>query len=106
VAGLGLVAAAHLAAAEFPNGVLGRPVEVLSADHQNKADIASTIARMWFDNDEVAAVVEPGHSGSALALQKLTQEKSRILLMTGASARRPAARRSGVVHHRCPGTGA
>jgi branched-chain amino acid transport system substrate-binding protein len=83
--GPGAVIAAHLAAEEFANGVIGRPIEILSGDHQNKPDIASSLAREWMDAGGVEAIIESGHSGSALALQKVTQDKSRIFMITGAS---------------------
>jgi branched-chain amino acid transport system substrate-binding protein len=84
-AGPGVVIGARLAAEEFPDGVLGRPIEILSGDHQAKPDVASTIARGWIDTDGVSAIVEGGHSGSALALQKVAQEKKRISMITGSS---------------------
>lgn len=84
-AGMGVVVAARLAAEEFPDGVLARPIEILSGDHQAKPSIASTIARDWIDTQGIEAIVESGHSGSALALQKLTQDKRRIFMITGAS---------------------
>lgn len=84
-AGRGVVVAARLAAEEFPDGVLGRRIEILAGDHQAKPSIASTIARNWIDTQGVDALVESGHSGSALALQKLTQDKRRIFMITGAS---------------------
>jgi branched-chain amino acid transport system substrate-binding protein len=84
-AGPGVAIAARLAAEEFSDGILGRPIEILSGDHQAKPDIASTIARDWIDTQGVEAIVESGHSGSALALQKLAQEKRRVFMITGAS---------------------
>src|SRR5579875_3962198 len=52
------VAAAHMAAEDFGASVLGRPVEIVSADHQNKPDVASGIARKWYDEDGVGAIME------------------------------------------------
>jgi branched-chain amino acid transport system substrate-binding protein len=83
--GPGVVIAARLAATEFADGVLDRPVEIVSGDHQNRPDIASAIARGWIDTSGVDAIVESGHSGSALALQKVTQEKNRVFMITGGS---------------------
>ena len=82
-AGLGVVIGARLAAEEFPDGVLSRPIEILSGDHQAKPDVASTIARGWIDTDGVSAIVEGGHSGSGLALQKVAQEKTASLWLPG-----------------------
>jgi branched-chain amino acid transport system substrate-binding protein len=84
-AGPGAVIAGRLAAEEFADGVLGRPVQILAGDHQTKPDIASTIARDWIDTHGVSAIAECGHSGSALALQKLTRDKNRVFMVTGAS---------------------
>ena len=81
--GQGAVAAARLAAEEFGDST---KVEILSADHQNKPDIAVSIARGWIDTQNVDAVVECSTSGSALALQSLMREKERILLITVAGS--------------------
>jgi branched-chain amino acid transport system substrate-binding protein len=81
-AGPGCVNSARLAAEEFTSGVLGRPVEVLSADHQNKPDIAISIARSWIDTAGVDAIIECATSGSAIALQPVIRDKERILLLT------------------------
>jgi branched-chain amino acid transport system substrate-binding protein len=83
--GQGAVVAARLAAEEFGNNGTAR-VEILSADHQNKPDIAVSIAREWIDTQHVDAVVECATSGSALALQALMREKERILLITVAGS--------------------
>ncbi|MBV8400705.1 MAG: ABC transporter substrate-binding protein, partial [Acetobacteraceae bacterium] len=83
--GPGVVIAGRLAAEEFANDVLSRPVQILAGDHQNKPDIASTLARDWIDTGGVNAIVESGHSGCAFALQKLTRDKDRVFMMTGAN---------------------
>jgi branched-chain amino acid transport system substrate-binding protein len=80
--GPGSVIAARLAAEEFADGVLGRPIEILSGDHQNKPDISSAIARRWIDTEGVEAVLECSTSGSALALQQVMREKERVFLIT------------------------
>lgn len=79
--GQGAVVAARLAAEEFGDTPTSPKVEILSADHQNKPDIAVAIAREWIDTQHVDAVVECSTSGSALALQPLMREKERILLV-------------------------
>src|SRR5271169_1696615 len=56
ITGVGAVTAAKMAAEDFGGKVLGRPIEVISADHQNKPDIASATAREWFDNQHVDAL--------------------------------------------------
>ena len=74
--GQGAVVAARLAAEEFGDGATSPKVEILSADHQNKPDIAVSIAREWIDTQHVDAVVECSTSGSALALQSLMRERN------------------------------
>jgi branched-chain amino acid transport system substrate-binding protein len=84
--GQGAVVAARLAAEEFGDGANSPKVEIISADHQNKPDIAVSIARAWIDTQNVDALVECSTSGSALALQSLAREKERILLITVAGS--------------------
>jgi branched-chain amino acid transport system substrate-binding protein len=74
-----------MAVEDFGGTVLGAPVEIVSADHQNKADIASNIARQWYDTEQVDAVMELTTSSVALAVQALSQEKKKINLVTGAA---------------------
>lgn len=81
-AGAGSVVAARLAVEDFGAKPLGRPVEILSADHQNKPDIATAIARRWFDVDGVSMVTDLTNSGVAIAVQALAREKHRIDLVT------------------------
>ena len=83
--GLGSVEAARMAAEDFGGTVLGAPIEVVSADHQNKADIASNIARQWYDTEQVDSIMELTTSSVALAVQALSAEKKKIDLVTGAA---------------------
>lgn len=83
LAGPGSVLAVKMAVADFGGKVLGKNVEVISADHQNKADIASTTARKWFDEEKVDAIVDLVNSGTALAVMPLGVEKKRITLLSG-----------------------
>ena len=83
IGGPGSVAAARLAAEEFGNRVLGRPVEIVFADNQNRADIAAGTARRWIDNERVDALADGSASSSALAMQEVAREKRRIFLATG-----------------------
>ena len=76
------VVAAQMAAAEVGQ-VLGRPVEVIAADHQNKPDLGSSIAREWFDQRGVVAVADLTSSAVALAVQKLAADRGKITLNTG-----------------------
>ncbi|MGA3003001.1 MAG: ABC transporter substrate-binding protein [Acetobacteraceae bacterium] len=82
VGGPGNRVAAELAVADFGGSVLGRPIEVLQADDQNKPDVASSIARQWVD-DGVDALADGAASSSGLAIQELAKEKKRPYLITG-----------------------
>lgn len=82
--GLGGVVAVHMAVEDFGGTVLGRPIEILSADHQNKADIASTVAREWFDAEGVDVIVDLPNTATALAAQQIGKERGKITLVTGA----------------------
>ena len=79
------VAAAEMAAADFGGTVLDKPIEIINADHQNKPDIASNIAREWYDTQQVDAIMELTTSSVALAVQGLSKEKGKIDIVTGAA---------------------
>ncbi|HTT70117.1 MAG TPA: ABC transporter substrate-binding protein [Anaeromyxobacteraceae bacterium] len=83
LAGPGSVLAARMAIDDFGGKVAGKPVELLSADHQLKADVASNVARKWFDEDKVDAVVDLVSSSTALAVMPVAAEKKRVLLLSG-----------------------
>jgi branched-chain amino acid transport system substrate-binding protein len=85
VSGKGSVLAAHMAAEDFGGSVRGAPIEILSADHQNKADVGAGIARAWIDVDHIDAIVDVPTSSVALAVQEVTREKQRVFLMSGAA---------------------
>src|SRR5690606_26103095 len=74
-----------MAVEDFGGKVLGRPIEVLSADYQNKVDITATRAREWYDRENVSAIIESTDSASALALQALGQEKKRVTIFAGSA---------------------
>jgi branched-chain amino acid transport system substrate-binding protein len=76
------------AAEDFGGKVLGRPVEVLSADHQNKADVASSKAREWIDKEGLSMLVGGTNSGTALAMAKVAEEKKRPFMVIGAGSAR------------------
>jgi branched-chain amino acid transport system substrate-binding protein len=78
--------AARMAVEDFGGKVLNAPVEVVTADHQNKPDVASTGARQWYDVDKVDAIMELTTSSVALAIQQLTKEKKKINMITGAAS--------------------
>ncbi|MEK1894424.1 MAG: ABC transporter substrate-binding protein [Rhizobium sp.] len=79
------VEAAKMAVEDFGGKVLGVPVEIVDADHQNKADIASNIARQWYDTEQVDAIMELTTSSVALAVQAVAREKKKIDIVTGAA---------------------
>ncbi len=79
------VEAARMAVEDFGGKVLGAPIEVVNADHQNKPDIAITTARQWYDVDKVDAIMELTTSSVALAVQGLSKEKKKINMVTGAA---------------------
>lgn len=79
------VEAARMAAEDFGGTVQGAPIEIISADHQNKPDIASNIARQWYDTEQVDAIMELTTSSVALAVQGISAEKKKIDLVTGAA---------------------
>jgi branched-chain amino acid transport system substrate-binding protein len=85
IGGPGSVAAAKLAVEDFNPAAHNMKVEVVSADHQNKPDIGSGIARQWFDVDHVDAVVDVPNSGVALAVNEVTREKNKVFLVSNAA---------------------
>lgn len=84
ITGKGSVVAAEMAVEEFGTTVLGKPIQVVFADHQHKADVGITIARQWFDTDKVDAIVDVPNSAVALAIQSLARDKKRIVMYSGA----------------------
>jgi branched-chain amino acid transport system substrate-binding protein len=78
----GTVAAARVAAEDF-GPVFGKPVEVIYADHQNKADVGSTIVRRWFDEEGVDMVTDGGSSAVALAVEEVSRQKRKLVLFSG-----------------------
>ncbi|WP_246735134.1 ABC transporter substrate-binding protein [Bradyrhizobium sp. S69] len=83
--GPGSVTAAKLAAEDFNNRVLGKPIEIVAADHQNKPDVAVGIARQWFDIDHVDAVTDLAVSSVGLAVAGLATQSNRTVLVSGAA---------------------
>jgi branched-chain amino acid transport system substrate-binding protein len=73
---------------DFGGKVLGRPIEVVTADHQNKADVASSKAREWMDKENLAMLVGGTSSGTALAMAKVAAEKKRPFISIGAGSAR------------------
>lgn len=85
IGGKGSVVMARLAIEDFHGQVLGKPVELIFADHQNKADIASGIARRWIDAEQVDAIVDGASSSAALAINEITRNAKRIFMSSGAA---------------------
>ncbi len=83
LAGAGSVLAARMAVEDLGGKVLGKPVQVVSADHQNKADIASNAARKWFDQDQVDVIADLVSSSTAGAVMPIAAEKKRVTLLSG-----------------------
>ena len=79
------VEAAKMAVEDFGGKVKDIPIEVVTADHQNKPDIASNIARQWYDTEQVDAIMELTTSSVALAVQGISAEKKKIDIVTGAA---------------------
>jgi branched-chain amino acid transport system substrate-binding protein len=82
----GEVEAMQMAIEDVGGKVLGRPVEILSADHQTKPDVGASIARRWYDVDGVKMITGLGTSSVALAVRKIAQEKGMIDINTGAAS--------------------
>jgi branched-chain amino acid transport system substrate-binding protein len=82
--GLGSVVAAQMAVEDYGGKVAGRKIEVISGDHQNKADIGSSLARQWFDTQGVEAIVDLPNSAVALAVNQVVKDKNKAFIASGA----------------------
>ena len=78
--GPGSVVAARMAVEDFGGTVLGKPVEIVFADHQNKSDVGVAVAREWFEVGNVDMAIGFDHSAVALAVEQLAYEKNRIAI--------------------------
>ncbi len=81
--GKGSLTAVEMAVADYGGKVKGKPVEVISADHQNKPDVGVSIARNWYDNEKVDAIFDVPTSSVALPISALTREKNKIHINSG-----------------------
>jgi len=88
IGGQGSVTAARMAVEDVGSTVLGRPIEIVFADHQNKPDTAAALARQWFDDQGVEAILDVAASGPALAVNEIAKQRSKILILNGPAARR------------------
>ena len=84
LSGEGSVVAARLAVEDFKGEQKGIKVEIVSADHQNKPDVGSTIARQWYDQDGVDVILDVPTSSVALGVSQITREKNKIHINSGA----------------------
>src|SRR5881296_2557252 len=85
IAGSGSTVAARMAVEDFGAARKGMKVEILSADHLNKPDVGSSIARQWYDVDKVDVIVDVPTSSIALAINQITREKGKAFLVSGAA---------------------
>ncbi|HUQ26361.1 MAG TPA: ABC transporter substrate-binding protein [Burkholderiales bacterium] len=86
LSGPGSVAAARFAVEDFGAAKKGMKVEIVFADHQNKPDVGSSIARQWYDVDKVDAIFDVPNSGVALAVNQITREKGKAFINSGAAS--------------------
>ncbi|WP_158746980.1 ABC transporter substrate-binding protein [Acidisphaera sp. L21] len=80
--GRGSVIAANMAVEDFGPTVLGRPIEIMAADHQNSVDIGTSIARQWCDTGGVGLIIDIGHSAIALGVQDIVRARNKIAIYT------------------------
>ena len=88
IMGPGSILAAQMAVADFGGKVLGRPIQVISADHQAKPDLGSSIAREWFDTKDVPVIVDIAQSAVALGIQEVAKSRQKVVMhgVTGSPA--------------------
>jgi branched-chain amino acid transport system substrate-binding protein len=84
--GPGAVLAARMAVEGFGGTILGKPIEIVVADHQNKPDVGISIVRQWLDVDGVDTVTEIGNSSVALALHDIIETRQKVALLVGAAS--------------------
>jgi branched-chain amino acid transport system substrate-binding protein len=86
ISGPGSVVAARMAVEDFGAAQKGLKVEIIGADHQNKPDVGSNIARQWIDVDKVDVIVDVPTSSVALAVNEVVREKNKVFLVSGAAS--------------------
>src|SRR5215472_4193524 len=84
--GPGSVVAAQMAVDDFGGTVLGKKIEIVSADHQNKPDVGSSIARQWFESQGVSMITDLTTSSVALAVQEVARNDNKVVLVSGAAS--------------------
>jgi branched-chain amino acid transport system substrate-binding protein len=85
-AGPGAVEAVRMAIADFGGKVLGKPIAMVDADHQNKADVGAGIARRWYEQENVDVIVDFANSAVAFAVLELTKQKNKAMLVSSAGS--------------------
>lgn len=88
LSGPGSTMAARMAIEDFGGELFGHPIELVEADHQNRGDLASTVAREWFDASGVDAIFDVPNSSAALAVQELARERGKYFFISGAATSR------------------
>jgi branched-chain amino acid transport system substrate-binding protein len=86
VTGPGSETAAHMAIDDFGGKLLGRPIELMVADHQNKPDIAASVAARWLDVEHMPAILDVAASGPALAVMNVAKTRDAVVLLSGPGA--------------------
>ncbi|MBV9906296.1 MAG: ABC transporter substrate-binding protein, partial [Hyphomicrobiales bacterium] len=86
LSGPGGAESARMAIEDFGGSVLGKPIELLVADHQNKVDVGLAVARQWYDERGVRAIFDITNSGVGLAVQDLAKARNRIVIFDSASS--------------------
>ena len=86
LAGQGSVVAARMAVEDFNAAAKGLKVEIVAADHQNKADVGSQIARQWYDAEKVDLILDVPNSGVALAVNQITRDKKKAFIVSSAAS--------------------
>jgi len=86
LSGQGSVIAARMASEDFGGTVLGKPIQIIFADHQNKPDFGAGIASRWYDAENVDAIVDVPVSSVALAVQEVARQRKRIVMFSAAGS--------------------
>ena len=86
IGGMGNVEATKMAIEDFGGAMFGKPIEMISADVQNKADVASALARKWWQNENVDMIIDMPTSATALAVMDLSKQFEKVLIVTDAAS--------------------
>jgi branched-chain amino acid transport system substrate-binding protein len=94
LSGEGSVHAARMAVEEAGGKIGDKPIEIISADHRNKPDVGSAVARRWMENEGVDLIIDVPTSSVALAVAQLTRAQNKVFIASGPAAARSATRSS------------